>query len=80
MNDWFDRIDNLTGAMLRDSAKAVFDAPGVVPKDRALAAYLVANAYAKLDQRSPGCEWARRAVSLDASVRSYLALVQSLCP
>ena len=80
LNDWFDRIDSFNGITLRDSAQAVFDAPGVAPKDRALAAYLVANAYAKLDQRAPGCAWARRATSLDPGVRSYPALVQSLCP
>jgi hypothetical protein len=79
LNDWFDRIDALDGVTLRDSAKAAFDTPGVAAKDRALAAYLVANAYAKLDDRAHGCEWARRAASLDAAVRSYPALVQSLC-
>jgi protein kinase-like protein len=79
LNDWFDRIDGLDGATLRDSSKAAFDTPGVSAKDRALAAYLVANAYAKLDDRAQGCEWARRAASLDATVRSYPALVQSLC-
>jgi serine/threonine-protein kinase len=79
LNDWFDRIDALDGATLRDSAKAVFDTPGVAAKDRALAAYLVANAYAKLDDRAQGCQWARRAAGLDAGVRSYPALVQSLC-
>jgi len=79
LNGWFDRIDDLSGALLRDSAQAVFDTPGVAAKDRALAAYLVANAYAKLDQRSQGCDWARRAATLDGGVRSYPALVQSLC-
>jgi hypothetical protein len=79
LNDLFDRIDALDGVTLRDSAKAVFDTPGVAPKDRALAAYLVANAYAKLDDRARGCEWARRAAGLDAVVRSYAALVRSLC-
>jgi len=79
LNDWFDRIDALDGVTLRDSARAVFDTPGVTAKDRALAAYLVANAYAKLDDRAGGCEWARRAAGLDAAVRSYPALVQSLC-
>ena len=79
LNGWFDRIDDLSGALLRDSAQAVFDTPGVAAKDRALAAYLVANAYAKLDQRSRGCDWARRAASLDGGARSYPALVQSLC-
>lgn len=79
LNDWFDRIDEMDGAALRDSAKAVFDTPGVTPTDRALAAYLVANAYAKLDDLAQGCDWARRAASLDENVRSYPALVQSLC-
>jgi eukaryotic-like serine/threonine-protein kinase len=79
LNDWFDRIDALDGITLRDSAKAAFDTPGVTIQDRALAAYLVANAYAKLDDRAQGCAWARRAASLDAAVRSYPALVQSLC-
>jgi hypothetical protein len=79
LNNWFDRIDELDGVTLRDSAKAAYDTPGVTAKDRALAAYLVANAYAKLDDRAGGCEWARRAAGLDAAVRSYPALVQSLC-
>jgi serine/threonine-protein kinase len=79
LNGWFDRIDNLDGATLRDSAQAVFDSPGVASTDRALAAYLIANAYAKLDDRARGCEWSRRATSLDPGVRSYAALVQSLC-
>ncbi|HUK62665.1 MAG TPA: serine/threonine-protein kinase, partial [Dongiaceae bacterium] len=58
LNDWFDRIDDIPGAALRDSARAVFDTPGLGATDRALAAYLMANAYAKLDQRAQGCEWA----------------------
>ena len=65
--------------MKRCPVCATEDSPGVSSKDRALAAYLVANAYAKLDDRARGCEWSRRAASLDATVRSYPALVQSLC-
>jgi eukaryotic-like serine/threonine-protein kinase len=79
LNDWFDRIDALDGVTLRDSATAAFNTPGVSAKNRALAAYLVANAYAKLEARAQGCEWARRAASLDGAVRSYPVLVQSLC-
>jgi serine/threonine-protein kinase len=79
LNDWFDRIDDIPGAALRDSARAVFDTPGLGATDRALAAYLVANAYAKLEQRAAGCEWARRAAGLDAGVRSYQVLARSLC-
>jgi hypothetical protein len=57
----------------------VYDAPGVSVKNRALAAYLVANAFAKLDDRTQGCEWARRAATTDPATRSYAALSQSLC-
>jgi hypothetical protein len=80
LNAWFDGIDTLSGVRLRDLATPVFNAPGVATADRALAAYLVANAYAKLDDRLQGCAWARRAVDLDPGVRSYGALVRSLCP
>ena len=79
LNAWFDKIDDMDGATLRDSAKAVYALAGVTPPDRALAAYLVANAYAKLDDRTQGCEWARRAATIDPATRSYPALVQSLC-
>lgn len=79
LDTWFDRIDDIDGTALRDSALAVFNASGERAEDRALAAYLVANAYAKLDQRGDGCAWARRAAGLDAGVRSYTVLVQSLC-
>jgi hypothetical protein len=79
LDNWFDRIDSLDGATLRDSAKLVYDTPGVSAKSRALAAYLVANAFAKLEDRTLGCEWARRAVAADPATRSYAALSQSLC-
>lgn len=79
LNGWVDRIDDMDGATLRDSAKAIYALTGVATPDRALAAYLVANAYAKLDDREQGCDWARRAATLDPSTRSYAALVQSLC-
>ncbi|HXQ27876.1 MAG TPA: serine/threonine-protein kinase [Gemmatimonadales bacterium] len=79
LNGWFDRIDDMDGATLRDSAKAIYNLGGVATPDRALAAYLVANAYAKLEDRGHGCEWARHAASLDPATRSYPALVQSLC-
>jgi hypothetical protein len=79
LNGWFDRIDNLDGATLRDSATLVYDSPGISAKKSALAAYLVANAYAKLDDQTRGCEWARRAVATDPTTRSYAALSQSLC-
>ena len=79
LNALFDRIDDLSGPALRDSALAVFNSPGVSDKDKALAAYLAANGHAKLDDPARGCDWARRAVSLDPTQRSYSALVQSIC-
>ncbi len=80
VNRWSNELDSLDGATLRDSATAVFYTPGVRPKDRALAAYLAATAYTKLERRTEGCQWARRADSADSGNRAYHALAQSLCP
>jgi len=79
LNTLFDKIDDLSGGMLRDAALDVFNTPGVSDKDKAMAAYLVANGFSKLGDKAKICEWARRAVLLDASSRSYSALQQSSC-
>jgi hypothetical protein len=63
----------------RDSARHIFDAPGVHPGDRAFAAYVVANAYAALDDRRGACEWARRAATTQRQVAAYTALESALC-
>jgi eukaryotic-like serine/threonine-protein kinase len=74
-----DRIDDLSGTMLRDAALDIFNTEGVSNKDKAFAAYLAANGWAKLDDSSNTCAWARRAVNLDRTARSYTALQQQIC-
>ena len=75
----FDKIDDLSGTTLRDAALGIFNAVGVSTKDKAMAAWLVANGFSKLSDQSKTCEWARRAVALEPTSRSYNALQQSTC-
>ncbi|HEY3279016.1 MAG TPA: serine/threonine-protein kinase [Gemmatimonadales bacterium] len=74
-----DKVDDLSGAMLRDAALDIYNATGVSSKNKAMAAYLVATGFAKLSDQGRTCDWARAAVRLDAASRSYPALVQSAC-
>jgi len=79
LNTLLDRIDDLSGAMLRDAALDIFNAEGVSNKDKALAAYLAATGWAKMSDRDNTCAWALRAVNLDRSSPAYAALRQSAC-
>jgi serine/threonine protein kinase len=79
LNTLFDRIDDLTGAMLRDAALDIYNTVGVSDKNKAMAAYLAATGFSKLSDQAKTCEWARRAVALESSSRSYNALQQSTC-
>ena len=79
LNTLFDKIDDLSGGMLRDAALDIYNTAGVSDKDRGMAAYLVANGFSKLSDRAKTCEWAQRAVALERSSRSYNALQQSTC-
>ena len=75
----FGRIDDLSGTSLRNAALDIYNADGVSDKDKALAAYLTANGWAKLDDTTNTCVWAQRAVNLDRNSRAYAALRQSAC-
>jgi serine/threonine-protein kinase len=79
LNSLLDKIDDLSGGMLRDAALDIFNAAGVSTKDKAMAAYLVATGFSKLSDQSQTCAWARRAVSLESSSGPYNALQQSTC-
>jgi hypothetical protein len=79
LNTLFENIDDLSGGTLRDAALDIFNAPGVSNKDKAMAAYLVANGFSKLSDQGKTCEWAQRAVALERTSRSYNALQQSTC-
>jgi len=78
LNRLVDRIDSLNGIALRSAALEIYYTNGVSDKNKALAAYLAATGFAKLDDATNTCTWARNAVKLDAS-RAYAALQQSTC-
>ena len=79
INGMFDRIDEVSGAMLRDASLDIYNAAGLSAATRAMAAYLAANGFAKLEDRAKTCDWARRAADLAPEARAYTALRQEAC-
>jgi hypothetical protein len=75
----FDKIDDLSGGMLRDAARDIYNAAGMSDQNRAMAAYLTANGFAKLDDRTRMCDWAQLAVGLAPQSQPYRALQQEAC-
>ena len=69
---------NANASAIRDTVRAYYDASGITDSDKALAAYVTANAFAKLDDRSTALEWARRALQLEPDGPGYQELVTSL--
>jgi hypothetical protein len=82
----FDALDDLFtsftksavgNSIAEDSATHVYNAPHVAPKDRAYAAYILANVYARLhDTRAT--QWAQTASRLDPGTNAYRQLVHDL--
>ena len=67
-------VDSLApknAGMVRDSARHIFDAPGITPRDKAFAAYVLGTAYLQLNDRSQGCEWIGIAARLDPGKAFY---------
>jgi len=86
LNDLFDKLDGKTisAGTARDSAEHIYNAQGVSRTDKAFAAYVMANAFAALDDQEPGrghkeaaLRWARQAVDLNPA-RAYTQLVHDL--
>ena len=71
---------SLQAALVRDSALKVYQGAGVAEKDRGFAAYVIANAFAALDDRGRALEWARKGVTHDPANRAYQQLVRDLSP
>jgi Protein kinase domain len=87
LNDLFDSFDakSISANATRDSAQHIYDASGISISDKAMAAYVLSSAYARLDDEQPGkgfrtsaLRWAREAASLAPGNRAYQALVVSL--
>ncbi len=72
-----DALDALLGAVdgnptgVRDSALILYNASTVANTDRALAAFIIANAFGKLNDKTQYCSWMSRAKTLDAATPSY---------
>ncbi len=79
LNVLFDRIDSMSGGMLRDAALDIFNTVGVSNTNKAFAAYLAANGFFKIADTTSTCAWAQRAVNLDGGSRAYAVLRQSAC-
>jgi hypothetical protein len=81
LNDLFDKFGSraLAATTIRDSALDIYNARGVAAKDRAFAAYVASNAYARLDDRTKARQYARESARLDPGNNSYQVLQNSLC-
>jgi hypothetical protein len=87
LEDLFDKLDarTIAPATVRDSAQHIFNTRGIATTDSAFAAYILANAFAALDDREPGrghkataLQWARRAANVQPTSRAYQQLAQDL--
>ena len=66
-------------AAIRDTATAYFNATGISDKDKALAAFVTAQAiFDGTQDRLRARDWAQQAVQLDGSNRSYRNLLTEL--
>src|SRR5436190_2482596 len=79
LEDLFDKLDakTMAAATVRDSAQHIFDTRGVTTADSAFAAYIEANAFARLDDEQPrrghkatALQWAERAERLQPTSRA----------
>jgi serine/threonine protein kinase len=68
------RLEPRTAAMVRDSARHIFNAPDITEKDKAYAAYVLGTAYLQLNNRAQGCDWIGAATQLDPAEASYRTL------
>jgi len=78
LDSLLDVVDSRT-AMVLDSATHIFNAPGLSVKDKAMAAFVIANAHWSNKDRSGGCRWVRTATDLDPSVQTYATMAQTQC-
>jgi len=81
-NLFLNRLEPRTARMVRDSALDIFNAPGLAPKDKAYAAFIVGKAYFQppANDRTNGCEWVRRATDLDPADTSYAKIAAHCQP
>jgi len=79
LNQLLDSIDSYPTSMVRDSARALYDASGIAANDKAFAAFVIGNTYFKAKDRPEGCSWVQRASTLNPSSSAYSRFVQEQC-
>jgi len=79
LTELLDSIESYPNKKVRDSATAFFNAPGISARDQAMAAFVIANTYFQMKERNTGCEWVRRASSIDPSRSMYATLLTNQC-
>jgi tetratricopeptide (TPR) repeat protein len=70
-------VPNLVPGII-DTARAYFDLENIAIKDKAFAAYVIANAYAEVNNLEQALQWAREAARLEPDSRAYAQLVRDL--
>jgi serine/threonine protein kinase len=79
LNELLDSIDSYPTALVRDSARVLFDAPGIATNDKAFAAFVMGNTFFKERDRSQGCGWIQRASAINPSSSVYSGFVREQC-
>lgn len=79
LNQLLDSIDSYPTSVVRDSARALYDATGIAANDKAFAAFVIGNTYFKSGDRPQGCSWVQRASTLNPSSSAYSRFVQEQC-
>jgi hypothetical protein len=77
LDDLLEKLAPRNQAMVRDSARHIFDAPNISARDKAYAAYVIglARSQPPENDRAAGCTWIRTAMNLDSSQARYRDLL-----
>jgi serine/threonine-protein kinase len=79
LNELMDSVDSYQTTMVRDSARVLFEASGIATKDKALAAFVIANTFFKAKDRVQGCGWVKQASVIDPSSSVYARFLEEQC-
>jgi serine/threonine-protein kinase len=79
LNDLMDSLDVYPNKMIRDSATALFNARGISARNRAMAAFVIGNTYFQVQNRTTGCDWVRRASTIDPSRTMFSTFISAQC-
>ena len=71
LDDLLLSVNPTNAAIVRDSATHMFYAPGIAPRDKAYAAFVLGNAYFQQFNRERGCQWVRTATELNPADTTY---------